>query len=157
VVTWHPDRLFRNVRDLEDFIATIERAGAQVRTVAAGLVDLSTASGRMNARIGGVVARHESEHRAERIRSKMSQLAASGKSNGGPRSFGYEPDHMTVRDEEAELVREVARRALDGESLRSIAADWNDRGIPTVRGAAGWSYQALRRMILSPRLAVVPT
>lgn len=157
VIAWHPDRLYRSVRDLEDFIDAVEHAGAQVRTVTAGNVDLSTASGRMNARIGATVARHESEHKAERVRRKMAELAESGKSNGGPRTFGYEPDHATVREEEAALVREAVARALAGESLRSIARDWNERGIPTVRGAQGWTYQAMRRMLLSPRHAGLRT
>lgn len=157
VVAWHPDRFYRDMRDLEDFIDTVERAGAQVRTVTAGTVDLSTASGRMTARVGAAVGRHESEQKAERVRRKMAELAESGRSNGGPRTFGYEPDHRTVREAEAVLVREAASRALAGESLRAIAADWNERAIPTVRGAKGWTYQALRRMLLSPRHAGLRT
>lgn len=152
VVAWIPDRLYRSMRDLEDFIDTVERAGVQVRTVMAGHYDLSTASGRMAARHQAVGARYESELKAERIRRKMVELAEAGKSNGGPRSFGYEPDHNTIREHEAALVREAARRALAGESLRAIAASWNERGIPTVRAADGWTYQAMRRMLLSPRL-----
>lgn len=153
VVAWHPDRLHRSPVELEEFIAVIEATGVQVRTVTAGAVDLSTASGRMTARVVGAVARHESEQKSERIRRKALQLAEAGKSNGGPRTFGYEPDHRTVREGEAVLVREAAQRALTGESLTSIARDWNTRGIPTVRGADGWTYQALRRMITSPRHA----
>lgn len=157
IVTWHPDRLHRSPRELEEFIDAVEAAGAQVRTVTAGEVDVSTPSGRMTARVGAAVARHESEQKAERIRRKMAELAESGRSNGGPRTFGYEPDHHTVRESEASLVREAATRALSGESLRSIAGDWNERGIPTVRAADGWSYQAMRRMLLSPRLAAIRT
>lgn len=153
IVAWHPDRLHRSPVDLEEFIALIDATGVQVRTVTAGTVDLSTASGRMTARVVGAVARHESEQKSERIRRKMRELAEAGKSNGGPRTFGYEPGHREVREAEAVLVREAARRALAGDSLTSIARDWNERGIPTVRGADGWTYQALRRMITSPRHA----
>lgn len=157
VVAWHPDRLYRDMRDMEDFIDAIEKAGAQVRTVTAGTVDLATASGRMTARVGAAVARHESEHKAERIRRKMAELAEAGKSTGGPRTFGYGTDHYSVREEEATLVREAAERALAGESLRAIARDWNERGIPTVRGAPGWTYQSIHRMLGSPRLAGLKT
>lgn len=157
VVAWHPDRLYRDMRDMEDFIEAVEKASAQVRTVTAGAVDLSTASGRMTARVGAAVARHESEHKAERIRRKMAELAEAGKSTGGPRTFGFEADHYSVREEEATLVREAAERALAGESLRSIARDWNERGIPTVRSAPGWTYQSIHRMLGSPRLAGLKT
>jgi site-specific DNA recombinase len=157
VVAWHPDRLYRDMRDMEDFIDAVEKAGAQVRTVTAGAVDLGTASGRMTARVGAAVARHESEHKAERIRRKMAELAEAGKSTGGPRTFGYDTDHYSVRDEEATLVHEAAERALAGESLWAIARDWNERGIPTVRGAPNWSYQSIHRMLGSPRLAGLKT
>jgi len=157
VVAWHPDRLYRDMRDMEDFIDAVEDARAQVRTVTAGAVDLATASGRMTARVGAAVARHESEHKAERIRRKMAELAEAGKSTGGPRTFGYNEDHYSIRKEEATLVHEAAERALIGESLRAIARDWNERGIPTVRGAQGWTYQSIHRMLGSPRLAGLKT
>lgn len=158
VIAWHPDRLHRSPRELEDFIDTVEKAGCQVRTVTAGMVDLSTASGRMTARVAAAVARHESEQKAERVRRKMTELAAAGKPNGGPRTFGYEPDHLTVREAEAELVREAAGRVLAGEALTAIARDWNARAVATVRNAAdGWTYQALRGVLLSPRHAGLRT
>src|SRR5262245_37939737 len=46
VVCWHPDRLTRNPRELEDLLDVIEARGLQVATVQAGDVDLSTSSGR---------------------------------------------------------------------------------------------------------------
>ena len=47
--------------ELEDLIDLLETSGTSVRTVQAGLVDLTTASGRMSARIIGAVARPESD------------------------------------------------------------------------------------------------
>jgi hypothetical protein len=82
----------------------------------------------------------------------LADLAEAGRSSGGPRTFGYEADHYTIREDEAVLVREAAARALGGVSLRSIARDWNERAIPTVRGA-GWTYQSVHRMLGSPRIA----
>src|SRR5262245_33063122 len=70
IVAWHPDRLHRSPLELEDFIDLIERTGATVATVQGGDYDLSMASGRMTARVVGAVARHESEHKSERLRRK---------------------------------------------------------------------------------------
>ena len=53
VVTYHADRLYRRTTDLERLINLVESSGAQVHTVAAGNVDLTTASGRMVARMLG--------------------------------------------------------------------------------------------------------
>ena len=64
VVAWDPDRLHRSPAELEAFIAAVERAGVDVVTVQAGRWDLSTASGKLVARMLGSIARHESDQRA---------------------------------------------------------------------------------------------
>lgn len=89
VVAWHPGRLHRSPRELEDFVDVVEKAGATVETVAAGAVDLSTPSGRMVARMLGAASRYESEHKAERVRRKHMELAERGiPTKGGHRPFG---------------------------------------------------------------------
>ncbi len=153
VVCWHPDRLHRSPRELEEFIALVEQTRAEVATVTAGALDLSTPTGRMQARIVGAVARHESEHKAERIRRKVEELAMAGAvGGGGTRPFGYREDRMTLDPEEAALVREAARRVLAGEGVGTVLADWDRRGVPTVTGK-GWRTTSLRRLLLSPRIA----
>src|SRR5262249_41888399 len=79
VVAWHPDRRHRSPVELEHFITLVERHGVAVATVQGGDYDLSTASGRMTARVVGAVARGESEHSAERVRRKMRELAENGR------------------------------------------------------------------------------
>lgn len=152
VIAWHPDRLHRSPRELEDFIALIESTGAQIATVQAGELDLSTASGRMTARVVGAVARHESEQKSERIRRQRDQAAREGLPTGGRRPLGYRPGGMEIDPEEAELVREAVRRFIGGESIRSIALDWNRRGLRTTTGAA-WTTNTLRTVLPSPRIA----
>jgi site-specific DNA recombinase len=152
VVAWHPDRMHRHPRDLEEFIEVVESAGARVETVKAGQLDFATPSGRMVARLLGATARYESEHKAERQRRKHQELAAAGKDAGGGRPFGYNDDRMTTRPDEAKLIKEAVDRALGGESLRSICRDWTARGVPTVTGAA-WSSQVMRRMLASARIS----
>jgi DNA invertase Pin-like site-specific DNA recombinase len=85
VLAWDPDRLHRSPSELETFIDLIESSGARVATVNSGEVDLSSASGRMTARVVGAVARHESEHKSERLRRKHVELAENGKVSGGGR------------------------------------------------------------------------
>ncbi len=153
VVAWHPDRLHRSPRELEDFIDTIERAHAEVATVTAGDLDLATPAGRMTARIHGAVARHESEHKAERIRRKHVELAETGQvPGGGRRPFGFESDRVTVREDEAELIRDAAARVLAGQSLRSIVNEWAERGVRTVTGAH-WSTTTVKRLLMSGRIS----
>lgn len=154
VVAWHPDRLHRAPRELEDFVDALIAADVTVHTVTAGAVDLSTPAGRLTARVVGAVARAESEHKSARLRRKMVELAAAGKvTGGGTRPFGWEPDFVTIRESEAAEIRSAAAAILAGASVRSILVDWTNRGVATVTGRGMWTNQIFIRMICSPRNA----
>ncbi|WP_314191277.1 recombinase family protein [uncultured Arthrobacter sp.] len=154
VLAWHTDRLHRSPLELEEYISLSEKHGVTTRTVQAGELDLSTASGRMTARIHGAVSRQESEHKAERIRRKAQELALAGKWMGGNRPFGWRfVDGAPVIDEaEAAIVREAYSHVLAGLSLGSFIQGLAERGIKTARGGA-WSYATLRQMLMRPRNA----
>lgn len=153
ILAWHPDRLHRSPSELEGFIAAVEQAGIPVETAQAGLIDLSTPSGRLVARQLGSVARYESEHKAARIARKHEELAAAGRPNlGGTRPFGLSLDWRTIVDDEAALIREAAARILAGDSIRGIAAEWGRRGVLSPAGKP-WKPQPLRRLLTSARIA----
>jgi site-specific DNA recombinase len=152
VVVYHADRLHRHPRELEDFIDLCQRTKTKIATVS-GDLDLSTHEGQLLARITGAVARKESDDKSRRIRRKHEELAAAGKpSGGGTRPYGYEADKRTIRPDDAEVIRDCARRVLAGDSLRSICIDLNGRGVSTVTGKE-WTSQTLRRMLMSPRIS----
>lgn len=153
VIAWHPDRLYRHPRDLETFVETVEAAGAAVATVQAGELDLSTASGRMVARMLGAAARYEGEHKSERQVRKHRELAEAGKpTGGGDRPFGFDDDRVTIRKGEARIIREAVAGILAGASLRSVVLGWADRGVRTPRGGT-WSKSSAKRMLTSARIA----
>ena len=156
LICWHPDRLYRSMKDLERLIEIADKAGVQIRTVNGGDLDLTNSTGKMVARILGSVSRQESEHKGERRRRANAQRATNGAWRAdGPRIFGY-----TQRGEplepEATAVRQAATDVLGGRSLRSIATDWNTRGIVTARGKQ-WSNLTLRRMLMNPTYAGLRT
>jgi DNA invertase Pin-like site-specific DNA recombinase len=166
IAAWDADRLTRQPRENEDLIDLAERYGIQLATVT-GEYDLATPSGRLHFRIKGAIARHESEHRAERVRLKQEELARAGQlGGGGTRPFGYLGDRVTphtfsfcllrsgetIEGGELQLVREAAERVLLGEALHAVLMDWTERGIPTVSGKR-WRTAVLRRLLLSPRIA----
>lgn len=91
LVAWHPDRLHRSTVELERFIPIVEAANISIDTVKAGTFDLATPTGRMVARILGATARGESEHKSDRIKRKMIELAESGAMTSGTRAFAYGP------------------------------------------------------------------
>lgn len=151
VIAWHPDRLHRDTRELEDFIDVVEAARAEVRTVAAGHYDLSSPSGRMTARVLGAVARHEGELKSQRASRKMQELAEAGAYTGGSRTFGYTVEFQQI-PEEADAIREGAKLLLAGESLSAVARRWNEQGIATVRGRE-WGSTGVKRTMTLPRIA----
>lgn len=151
IVAYNADRLHRSPTELETFIDAIEARHATVATCTGGDYDLSTADGRLTARMLGSVARHQSERAAERIRRKMIQQAEDGRPHGGRRPYGFQSDQITHDEREASVIREVTAALIDGASLRGICNDLNARG---VYGASGRPWQAvtMRWMLLSPRL-----
>jgi len=97
VLAWHTDRLHRSPAELEEYIDVCEPRRVETRTVKAGHLDLTTATGRMIARQLGVQARYEVERMVERQRRTRDQMAEQGKNFGGRRPFGYEGDRITPR------------------------------------------------------------
>lgn len=97
VLAWHTDRLHRSPAELEEYIDVCEPRSVQTRTVKAGALDLSTATGRMIARQLGVQARYEVERMVERQKRKRDEMAKRGVFFGGRRPFGWEADGVTPR------------------------------------------------------------
>jgi site-specific DNA recombinase len=159
VIAWHPDRMHRRPIELEAFIDLCDRKGIEVRTVRAGPVDLSTASGKMVARMLGAAARHEVEHSVERQKRAKQQAALDGRYRGGRRAFGYEgkPDGGKVsgklRPDEADAIRKAADDVLGGLSLRQVARDWNAAGLRTSFGGNTFNSREVRKILLRPRNA----
>ena len=76
-----------------------------------------------------------------------------GKLNGGgTRGYGYDDDRVTVREDEAEVIREAARRILAGESLGSLCRDLAARDVRTTTGRH-WTPQMMRRLLGSARVS----
>ena len=150
VVAWHPDRLHRQTRELVPFIDLVNAHGVRVETVTAGIYDLSTPSGRMNARIVGSVAEFESEHKGERIRRKLEANAAEGKHHGGSRPYGWQKIGATLVEEEAAVVREATSMVLAGLSIKAIVRALNAAGHTTSTGKP-WRDVTVRDMLIRPR------
>ena len=112
VLAWNPDRLHRRASELEPFIALAEAHDLAIQTVKSGDVDLTTPNGRMVARMLGAAAQAEVENTRDRIKAAKDAAAKAGKYRGGPRPFGYDDDGMTVREDEAEVVREATAAVL---------------------------------------------
>lgn len=152
IVSYSNSRLTRRPLELERLIAAHDRTGVELRTVVSGRDDLSTADGRMVARIKASVDAAESERIGERVRRAKQEGQLAGEWGGGRRPYGYEGDGVTVRPDEARIVAETTDLILLGSSLRSQAARLNVDGHLTSTGKA-WAPVELKRVLCRARNA----
>ena len=152
IVAYSNSRLTRRPLELEDLIQLHDRYGTRIVTVVSGEDDLSTADGRMVARIKASVDAAEAERAGERIARAHLQKARQGSVYHGPRPFGWAADKATLDPVESELIRKAAEDVIDGVGLNAICRAWNAAGVKTVRGNE-WDHRALRQMLKGPRLA----
>lgn len=156
VIVYKLDRMARSVREFVRFTEHLDQRGAVFVSVH-DPVDTSTPIGKAVLGVLAVFAQLESEQTRLRVQGAHAELAERGLPHGGRRPFGHEHDGR-VRPGEAEAVVDAAGRFLDGESLRSIARDWNARGIRTAEGGKKpegglWASNVVGNVLRSPRLA----
>lgn len=156
ILCYHPDRLYRSLKDLERLIDMTDAANVQICSVNGGDFDLNTATGKMVARILGSVARQEVEHKGERQRSANTQRRVAGQWQAfGLVPFGYtkvgtERNYSLIpKEPEANLVRKAAAHVLAGGTLRSVVRDWNEQGFPTLRGGK-WIALTVKQLLTNP-------
>jgi site-specific DNA recombinase len=154
LICWNTDRLIRRMDDLERVIEICDTARVPIKSVNSGELDVSTASGKMVARILGSVARQESEHKAERQKRAYMQRAEAGVwRTNQKRMFGY-TEEGALHPREAPLIRQAAADILAGRSVSSIVRQWNAAGITTVPGNQ-WSHNTFKRLFTNPRYAAL--
>jgi DNA invertase Pin-like site-specific DNA recombinase len=150
VVAWDLDRLHRRPIELEYFMALADERHLGLATVS-GDVDLSTAQGRLVARLKGSVAAHEGEHRKARQLRAARQRADQGVPNWS-QAFGYLGDSHQLDPQTAPLVKQAYADILAGASLNDICRQWNNAGAVTVTGRP-WVATALSKFLRKPRNA----
>lgn len=156
LVAYDLDRVARDPRDLEDLVDLVEQQQVAVRSVT-GSLRLDTDADVTMARVMVAIANKASKDTARRVVRKQQELAEQGRpKGGGVRGYGYEADGMTVIDAEAAILREIAARIIDGDSLSSIARDLTARGVPAVR-ADRWNTRSVHAAVTKPRVAGLRT
>jgi DNA invertase Pin-like site-specific DNA recombinase len=168
LLVWKLDRFARNIRDGEDLIDL----GVLVDGPDTGRIDLRTAHGKSVFRKQIEAATHASNETSEKVRATFADMLADGYRVGGSgRLFGLEilsqaeldawgddddedrpwraSPAAVVRAEEAEIIRDLARRLLGGETVQSMCDDLSERGITTTRGGK-WEPRNLSRTLGNP-------
>jgi DNA invertase Pin-like site-specific DNA recombinase len=163
LIAYDLDRVARDPRDLEDLIDAVEQTNARTWAVT-GSLDLSNDAGITMARVMVAVANKSSRDSSRRIKRKHEELAEAGQTGGGGiRPYGRTADRKGLVPEEVAVIHEMVRRVLGtddtfeetgepGDSLNSIAQDFNARGIPTVRGSE-WQHRTIHAILTGGHIA----
>lgn len=156
------DRTARDPRDIEDLIDAIGACRGHACSLSGSLMltDGGSSDQLAMARVMVTMANKSSADTARRVSDARERLA--GKSyGGGRRPFGFRPDPdapngvktLIIVEAEAEVIRRAAWEILDrGVSLKAVARDLRDRGVPTVTGTR-WSTSILRDVLIKPATA----
>jgi len=162
VVALDQDRLVREPYELELLLRVFEDVGAQHLLTSEGEV---TSEGVMMSRIRASVSAEEVRKMRARQKRRQEDIALEGRWGGGFRPFGYAVVHrpsdpaasktghvLVIKEAEATLLRDAARRIIAGESAETIASEWNGAGVTTVTGKR-WRGKSLRRIVTSALVA----
>lgn len=163
VVVVKLDRLGRNNRVIQDVLHRLRRYRVEVWTLEQGKGEGS--SGRLLFNLLGGIAEFESEQIAARTRAGREAKAATGRFPNHMRVYGYRmvsraealaiPEFagkdgtLLPVEEEAQIVRELFRRAAAGASLYGLTRWLNESGVPAPRGGQWW-VAVVRKVLRNP-------
>lgn len=150
VVVWDLSRFSRQPIEGERLIIAAEHGLVVVDSE--GEYDLTSATGKKAFRDQMSAAAYYSDRLKAAVKRGKRKKAARGEPNVSSRPFGFEPNGVTVRESEAEILRDLAARLLAGDSQDAMVVDLNTRGITTSYGKA-WTRAGLRQVLLRPRNA----
>jgi site-specific DNA recombinase len=153
LILYAPGSLLRHrAHDLVRLLAVSERTGIVLHSVGDEW-DLTDPAQRRLLTDRATVAWRAAQavSRASRVAHRGAAMAGRPH-GGGRRAFGYESGMGATIPAESKVVREVFARFLEGETLRAIALDLNDRKVPTALGSA-WTVGGVGRILDAPRYA----
>jgi DNA invertase Pin-like site-specific DNA recombinase len=156
IVYWEASRGYRNSRAYLDLCDLCEETGILL-CYSGRVYDMRNRSDRFMTHFDAMRAEDELDGIKERNVRTVRINAERGRPHGRiAYGFSREYDPQTgvllrqvANEDEAAVLNEAARRVAAGQTLRSIAADFRARAIPTADGGQ-WEATVLRQLLLRP-------
>lgn len=149
------DRLSRSLIDFAGLVRWCKDNG-KVLVCLEPRLDFSTPQGRAFANVLMSFAEYERELIGQRIADSRRKIRVNGWHPGGQSvPYGYRSvkvgDHyeLTVHDEQAGVVRELAGMIISGTSIRATCKSLNDRGVKSAKGGQ-WDVTTVARLLRNP-------
>ncbi|MBW0275044.1 hypothetical protein ATM97_27975 [Nocardia sp. MH4] len=171
LITWESSRSTRQLKRHLELREALEEAGA-LWMYGGRVYDMRDPDDRKRTAQDAIEDEYEVEKTRRRVMRDLRKVAADGRPHG-KLAYGYKiiRDEKTgkaigreIFKEQADIVREIAHRLLNGEKVHGIVTDLNNRGIPAPRparkgpdagGPARWRSNSMRTLILSPTYAAL--
>ncbi len=147
IITKSISRFARNTVTLLETVRELKSLGIDVFFEEQAIHTIS-AEGELLLTIMASYAQEESLSASENVKWRVRQAFQRGEIYGLRRIYGYRVSegNLEIDPQESAIVREIFRRVIDGESLNSIAADLNRRGLPSSLGKT-WQVGPLSLLI----------
>ena len=144
VLTKSVSRFARNTTDLLEMVRSLTATGTGIFFEREN-IDTRTMDSEFLLTILASLAEDESHSISANCRWGLQRRFEDGSYRAASAPYGYDlvDGNYAVNETEAEIVKEIFRRALSGEVLRQIASDLNKRGIPTKRDGQVWKGEVI--------------
>ena len=157
LVTWEASR---TQRDLDAYVKLRDlcRDAGVLWSYSGRTYDLARTDDAFTTGLDALLSEREASVTRDRVLRAVSANAAAGRPHGRF-TYGYRRvyDDQTgdlieqvVREDQAAVVREAARRVLGGETPYAVAQDFNARSIPTPGKGKGWDLTKVKRLLINP-------
>jgi DNA invertase Pin-like site-specific DNA recombinase len=148
LVVYSLSRLSRSTSHCIKLADQLNKAGANLVSLSEQL-DTTSAAGRMVFKMLAVLAEFERDQLAERTRNAMQHKRTKGE-RVGTIPFGYnlaaDGINLEANAEQLEAVDLIRQLRQSGLSYQAIADELTKRQIPTAKGNARWTQQAINRI-----------
>ena len=150
LVVYSLSRLARSTKDTIAIGEKLDRAGADLVSLSEK-IDTTSAAGKMVFRMLAVMAEFEKDQISERTTMALAHKKSKGQRVGTvPYGFDLSADGVALIENEFERATliEIRRLRSIGYTFRDIAAELQNRGVPTKSGKGQWQAATIRNLTL---------
>ncbi|MCB2194431.1 MAG: recombinase family protein [Bacteroidetes bacterium] len=149
-------RVGRNLRHTIDIIDELSKDGVCIHTEKEGIRTLNpdgSISGEATLRVGifASIAQMEVETLKTRVKSGLKNSKLNGGANSAVQPFGFQSINkkLAIQPKEAEIIKEIYSKYLEGMSMNKIAQHLNDLGVQT-RKNKRWVDKTINDILTNP-------
>jgi len=150
VITKSISRFARNVADVLKYVRILKKLGISVYFEDEKLDTLSM-DGEMVLSVLGAVCQQEAENISTNVAKGLKMKMMRGELVGYTACLGYDYDidtkKLVINEEEAELVKYIFRRYLDGAGAKRICKELVELGARTKHDKFKWSQSTIMRIL----------